>query len=60
MRWLKESADGLFRPSQETWEEKADALVDVRTQWVRGGAGRAGGWRLLTLRSRILDTQLVD
>lgn len=59
MRWLKEGPDGLFRPSDETWEEKADALVDVRTQWVRPAAGGHGGWRLLTLRSRVLDTELV-
>jgi len=59
MRWLKESADGLFRPTAETWEEKADALVDVRTQWVAGAGGEEGGWKLLTLRSRILETELV-
>jgi hypothetical protein len=61
MRWLRESADGIFRASAETFEERADALVDVRTQWVPPRAGgKAGGWRLLTLRSRILDTELVD
>jgi hypothetical protein len=60
LRWLKESGpDGLFRPTDEAWEEKARALVDVRTQWVAGEGGRRGGWRLLTLRSRILDTRLV-
>jgi hypothetical protein len=60
MRWLKESPDGLFRRSNETWEEDAGALVTVRTQWVRAAPGRPGGWRLLTLRSRILDTQFRD
>lgn len=60
LRWLKEGRDGLFRPSQDTWEEPASTLVGVRTQWVAGGGGAGGGYRLLTLRSRILDTQLLD
>ncbi|KAF6261711.1 JmjC domain, hydroxylase-domain-containing protein [Scenedesmus sp. NREL 46B-D3] len=60
MRWLKEGRDGLFRPSSDTWEEAAGALVGVRTQWVPGSNGKPGGYRLLTLRSRILDTELVD
>lgn len=60
MRWLKESKDGLFRPSQDTWEEPASALVGVRTQWVPGANGKQGGYRLLTLRNRILETQLLD
>jgi hypothetical protein len=60
MRWLKEGRDGLFRPSSDTWEEAAGALVGVRTQWVPGSNGTPGGYRLLTLRSRILDTELVD
>ncbi|GBF87753.1 jumonji domain-containing protein [Raphidocelis subcapitata] len=60
LRWLKESSDGLFRPSAETWEEKAEALVSVRTQWVTPPDGGPGGWRLLTLRSRILDTEFID
>ncbi|KAI8471646.1 MAG: JmjC domain, hydroxylase-domain-containing protein [Monoraphidium minutum] len=61
MRWLAESAgDGLFRAAPEAWEERAEALVDVRTQWVPAHGGRAAGWRLLTLRSRILETDLVD
>lgn len=60
MRWLKEGRDGLFRPSTETWEEVPGALVSVRTQWVAGKDGTAGGYRLLTLRSRIMETELVD
>jgi hypothetical protein len=60
MRWLKEEKDGLFRPSSSTWEEAKGALVPVRTQWVRGSTKKPGGYRLLTLRSRILDTELVD
>ena len=68
MRWLREGKDGVFRPAKETWQERADALVDVRTQWVgakasAGGSGNgniSGGWKLLTLRSRILDTELLD
>lgn len=60
MRWLKEGKDGLFRPSADTWEEPASCLLGVRTQWVPGKNGKPGGYRLLTLRSRILDTQLLD
>jgi len=60
MRWLKEGKDGLFRPSSDTWEEVPGALVGVRTQWVAGARGKTGGYRLLTLRSRILDTELVE
>lgn len=60
MRWLKEGKDGLFRASTDTWEEPASTLVGVRTQWVAGRHGKPGGYRLLTLRSRILDTQLLD
>jgi hypothetical protein len=60
MRWLKEGKDGLFRPSADTWEEPASCLLGVRTQWVAGRNGGPGGYRLLTLRSRILATQLLD
>lgn len=60
MRWLKEGKDGLFRASTDTWEEPASCLLGVRTQWVPGKNGKPGGYRLLTLRSRILDTQLLD
>lgn len=60
MRWLKEGRDGLFRPSTETWEEVPGALVAVRTQWVAGRDCTPGGYRLLTLRSRILETELED
>lgn len=60
MRWLKEGKDGLFRPSADTWEEPASCLLGVRTQWVAGRNEGPGGYRLLTLRSRILATQLLD
>jgi hypothetical protein len=59
MRWLREDKDGLFRPSNEVWEEASAALVPVRTQWMPASGGSPGGWRLLTLRSRILETELV-
>jgi hypothetical protein len=58
MRELQEGDDGLFRPGPDTWEERPEALVGVRTQWVPRRGARAGGWRLLTLRSRILETEL--
>jgi hypothetical protein len=57
-------SDGLFRLDRgsetDVWEEKAGALVPVRTQWLPPRGSRPGGFKLLTLRSRILDTELVD
>ncbi|GBF97022.1 hypothetical protein Rsub_09495 [Raphidocelis subcapitata] len=58
LRGLEEGPDGLFRPGPEYWEERADSLVDVRTQWVGARGGRPGGWRLRTLATRILETEL--
>lgn len=62
-RWLSEGEDGLFRPTKQVWEEKEGALVDIRTQRMDGKAPGPPGrpvFKLLTLRSRILDTDLVD
>lgn len=59
MRALREGRDGLFRPCTDEWEEVPSALVGVRTQWVPPRDGRQGGYKLLTLRSRILDTDLI-
>mmetsp|Transcript_19607 Transcript_19607/g.54505 ORF Transcript_19607/g.54505 Transcript_19607/m.54505 type:complete len:625 (-) Transcript_19607:134-2008(-) len=58
--WLKECSDGLFRPSNTVWQERADSLVKVRSQFIRGGRHGSNGYKLLTLRSRILSTELVD
>lgn len=55
VRLLAEGADGLFRVTAETSGEAESALVRVRTARAPGGA-----WRLLTLRKRILATELVD
>ncbi len=57
VRLLAEGADGLFRPAPaaEPWAEAESALVRVRTAAAPGGA-----FRLLTLRRRILDTELLD
>ncbi|KAJ9514690.1 hypothetical protein QJQ45_028432 [Haematococcus lacustris] len=69
LRWLRESEDGLFRPVPTYWEEAPHALVPVRTQLVTPAKLGPGGrvtrasvpaFKLLTLRSRILDTDLVD
>jgi hypothetical protein len=60
LRWLEEDSDGLFRLAPGVYEEKKAALVKVRTQWIPRQAGREGGYKLLTLRSRILNTELVD
>ncbi|CAD7698279.1 unnamed protein product [Ostreobium quekettii] len=60
VQWLQEGKDGLFRPQTHSrWDERADALVAVRTQWVTGRPRCPGGYKLLTLRKRILDTEIV-
>lgn len=58
LRWLREGPDGVFRPTDSTWEERAGALIPVRTQTV--GSGARGGFRLLTPRGTILETRLLD
>ncbi|KAK9821300.1 hypothetical protein WJX81_004498 [Elliptochloris bilobata] len=55
VRLLAEGKGGLFRPSGETWCEAESALVRVRTARTPGGV-----FRLLTLRKRILATELLD
>jgi len=60
LRWLEEHADGLFRPAHGLYLESERALVDVRTQWMSPQGRRKGGFKLLTLKSRILDTEFVD
>ncbi|GAX79223.1 hypothetical protein CEUSTIGMA_g6663.t1 [Chlamydomonas eustigma] len=73
LRWLQESSDGLYRPVPTYWEEPPEALVPVRTQYLPDGklgtasasAGKAASsssgpaWKLLTLKSRLLDTELI-
>lgn len=54
--WLKEGSDGLFRPTNIVWQERRDSLVKVRSQFNKA----EGAYKLMTLRSRILDTELVD
>lgn len=58
VQWLKEGVDGLFRPADSTWNEDESALVKIRTQWVKPNGNTVGGFRLLTLRHRILETAL--
>lgn len=48
------------RPTTDTWEEAESALVQVRSQPWQETALRPAGYRLLTLRARILDTELVE
>ena len=60
LRWLEEEADGLFRLAPGLYEEKRAAMLPVRTQWIPPPGRRKGGFKLLTLRSRILNTELVD
>ena len=60
LRWLEEGKDGLFRPSGNLYLEDERALIDVRTQWMKGRGRRPGGFKLLTMRSRILDVELFD
>lgn len=60
LRWLEEYRDGLYRPSNSLYLEDQKALIDVRTQWMKPHGKHPGGHKLLTMRSRILDTELVD
>jgi hypothetical protein len=56
---LDEGKDGVWRSSGEVYEERADALVAVRCQFIAAAqSGKAPGFKLLTLRSKILDTEL--
>jgi hypothetical protein len=55
---LKQGKDGLYRPSSDVFEERRSSLVTIRTQLVDPGC-RKPGFKLLTLRSRILGTELV-
>lgn len=59
LRWLREGRDGLFRPSHDEFEEPESALVPIRTQLMDPGPHKPPGYKLLTLRSRILNTELV-
>jgi hypothetical protein len=48
-------------PWPQVWEDREGALINVHTEWVAGPTkGQAGGFRLLTLRSRILEVDLLD
>ena len=77
LRWMREGSDGLYRPAPTYWEERADALVAVRTQFLPDGTLRSAlpsqapepvtlsstpeaGWKLLTLKSKLLDTEWID
>jgi hypothetical protein len=63
-RWLKEGGDGLYRATPTYWEEKPEALISIRVQYLPDGLRNAKeqlgpGWKLLTLKSKILDTELL-
>jgi hypothetical protein len=58
LQYLREGRDGLFRPSSDVREELRSSLIPIRTQVLDPGM-RKPGFKLLTLRSRILGTQLV-
>lgn len=59
VQWLKEGSDGLFRLTDSVWSEDGSSLLKVRTQWVDRNGTVPGGYKLLTLRCRILDTVLI-
>jgi hypothetical protein len=48
------------RPTGKSWEDRPSALVPVRSAWQEGNGRRAGGFQLLTLRKKILGTELLD
>eukprot|EP00955_Chlamydomonas_euryale_P047780 353794-Chlamydomonas_euryale.AAC.3 len=63
--WLREGPDGLYRAVPTYWEERPEALISIRTQYLADGPRNAkvalgAGWKLLTLKSKILDTELMD
>jgi hypothetical protein len=60
LQWLAEGRDGLYRPTAGVYQEKVGALIGVRTQLLPTRGRREGGYKLLTPRDRILDTELVD
>lgn len=57
LQYLREGRDGLYRPCSSTTEEARSSLVPIRTQLVDPST-RKPGFKLLTLRSRILNTEL--
>jgi hypothetical protein len=58
LQYLREGRDGLYRPCSEVTEELRSSLLPIRTQVLDPGS-RKPGFKLLTLRSRILGTELV-
>lgn len=60
LHWLAEGKDGLYRPTAAIYQEKLGALIPVETEWRPNRGRREAGYKLLTPRSLILDTQLVD
>jgi hypothetical protein len=48
------------RPTGKSWEDRPSALVPVRSVWQDAQGRRDGGFKLLTLRKKILETELVD
>jgi hypothetical protein len=60
LQWLAEGKDGIYRPTAGVYQEKVGALIPVRTQPVVTRGRKEGGYRLLTPREHILDTELVD
>lgn len=60
LQWLAEGKDGIYRPTAGVYQEKVGALIPVRTQPVATRGRKEGGYKLLTPREHILDTQLID
>lgn len=58
LQTLKQGRDGLYRPCSDVFEERSSSLISIRTQLV-DPASRKPGFKLLTLKSRILGTELV-
>lgn len=58
LQTLKVGRDGLYRPCSDIFEERSSSLIAIRTQLV-DPTSRKPGFKLLTLKSRILGTELV-
>lgn len=59
IRWLEQGSDGLYYPTDTSFDESPAALMEVRTQECVNSQGRRGV-RLLTLKSKILEADLCE
>ncbi|KAK9823398.1 hypothetical protein WJX72_002487 [[Myrmecia] bisecta] len=54
LRGLLEGDDGIYRPTEEVFEQPQSTLIQVQTQYVAPRGGQPAGFKLLTVPKRIL------